>query len=154
MHPLQYHAVPKWYHSLLELRGFGVLGIAYKLRVRPRSTRCWAIGCDSMCEARCVGKNRHENGVFGSGHHKLDLVESQPLAQLRNLMVTRCCLLAWICSMLDIPWVLEQPGSSLLQWHPAFQKLAKKFDIWRAAWLLWYQVGWDSKSSIYIKYHN
>ena len=49
-------------------------------------------------------------------------------------MVCRCCLCALICCLLKVPWVLEQPGSSLLEWHPYFQLLCKRFKIFRVIW--------------------
>lgn len=50
-------------------------------------------------------------------------------------MVTRCCIMIYICCSLGLPFILEQPGSSLLQYHPDFQKICRGFDIYRVAWL-------------------
>ena len=57
------------------------------------------------------------------------------LPKLRNTMVSRCCVLLMILCLLDIPWILEQPASSVLQYHPDFEYLCKKFSIYRVAWI-------------------
>ena len=46
-------------------------------------------------------------------------------------MVARCCLILLILSVLKIPWVLEQPQSSILELSEPFQNLAKHFKIWK-----------------------
>ena len=55
--------------------------------------------------------------------------------QLRNCMVARCCICVLICCILQSPFVLEQPGSSLLEWHPLFQLICRKYRIYRVVWL-------------------
>lgn len=55
-------------------------------------------------------------------------------SQLRNQMVSRCVILCLICCQLGIAWVLEQPASSLLEHHPDFAYLAKRFNIYRVPW--------------------
>ncbi|CAK8996761.1 unnamed protein product [Durusdinium trenchii] len=51
-------------------------------------------------------------------------------------MVTRCCIMIYICCSLGLPWILEQPGSSLLQYHPDFQRICAKFTVYRVfVWL-------------------
>ena len=54
---------------------------------------------------------------------------------LRNRMVTRCCILIGICCSLGLAFILEQPASSVLQWHPDFQLLCKRFNIFRVSCL-------------------
>ena len=46
-------------------------------------------------------------------------------------MVGRVSLALMVMSSLSLPWVLEQPGSSLLELHPAFQRLSKHFQIFK-----------------------
>ncbi|CAK9088946.1 unnamed protein product [Durusdinium trenchii] len=51
-------------------------------------------------------------------------------------MVSRCMILCLMLATLDIPFILEQPASSLMQYHPHFQYLCKRFDIYRVfVWL-------------------
>lgn len=50
-------------------------------------------------------------------------------------MVSRCVILALKAALLNLPWILEQPASSLLQYHPDFQYLAKKTTIYRVSQL-------------------
>lgn len=50
-------------------------------------------------------------------------------------MVSRCVIICLMLATLDIPFILEQPASSLMQYHPHFQYLCKRFDIYRVAWL-------------------
>ena len=57
----------------------------------------------------------------------------QPVDLLRNRMVTRCCILISMCCMLGIAFILEQPASSVLQWHPDFQLLCKRYNIYRVS---------------------
>ena len=40
-------------------------------------------------------------------------------------------ILCLMLATLDIPFILEQPASSLMQYHPHFQYLCKRFDIYR-----------------------
>lgn len=63
------------------------------------------------------------------------------LRYLRNEMVTRCIILCIICSILGIPWVLEQPASSVMQYHPHFQYFTKRFDVYRATQLKLVKLG-------------
>ena len=42
-------------------------------------------------------------------------------------MVARCCVCMLIACILNVPFILEQPGSSVLECHPYFQLLCKKF---------------------------
>ena len=46
-----------------------------------------------------------------------------------------------ICCILQVPFILEQPGSSLLEFHPDFQRLCKWFRIYRVP-----QPNYDSKN--------
>ena len=47
-------------------------------------------------------------------------------------MVARVCLILLVLSTLKIPWVLEQPQSSILEYSEPFQNLAKHFKIFKA----------------------
>ena len=51
--------------------------------------------------------------------------------QPRNLMVARCMILCLILGLLRVPFILEQPASSLTQYHPLFEYVCKKLDIFR-----------------------
>ena len=46
-------------------------------------------------------------------------------------MVARVCVYLLILATLDIPFCLEQPASSLLEWHPLFAFLARNFTIYK-----------------------
>ena len=51
-------------------------------------------------------------------------------------MVGRVSLALMVMSSLSLPWILEQPGSSLLELHPAFQQLSKRFQVFKVfVWL-------------------
>ena len=47
-------------------------------------------------------------------------------------MVSRCAISILILSALGVPWALEQPSSSVLEFHPAMQFIAKKFSMHKA----------------------
>ena len=46
-------------------------------------------------------------------------------------MVARVCLILLVLSTLKIPWVLEQPQSSILELSEPFQNLVKHFKVWK-----------------------
>ena len=50
-------------------------------------------------------------------------------------MVSRCMILCLIMGLLRIPFILEQPASSLMQFHPLFEYVCKKLDIYRVSHL-------------------
>ena len=47
-------------------------------------------------------------------------------------MVFRVCLILWVLSELGVPWCLEQPQSSLLEFSKPFQKLCSRFTVFKA----------------------
>ena len=53
----------------------------------------------------------------------------------RTLMVARCAISILVLSALGVPWALEQPSSSVLEFHPAMQFIAKKFSVHKV-WVL------------------
>ena len=48
-----------------------------------------------------------------------------------NVMVSRCILILFYLCIMDIPWVLEQPGTSIMNLHPRFQQIIAMFPIYR-----------------------
>ena len=60
-----------------------------------------------------------------------------------NTMVSRTLQLLWMFSCFGVCWLLEQPCGSLMQHHPAFQRLLKKFKVFR----IYIEMGWYSGSS-------
>lgn len=48
-------------------------------------------------------------------------------------MVARVAFILLIMSCMHIPWCLEQPATSLLEMHPAFQHVARTYSVFRAA---------------------
>lgn len=61
---------------------------------------------------------------------------SLSMTYLRNLMASRSFAIIEILSRLQLPWILEQPSSSLMQEHPLFRQMATTQTIYRVAWLL------------------
>ena len=47
-----------------------------------------------------------------------------------NLMVSRCIALIHLAAARGLVWVLEQPSSSLMQYHPRFQQLIRDTQVW------------------------
>ena len=47
-----------------------------------------------------------------------------------------------MCCICNCPFILEQPGSSLLEWHPFFQLICRRFKIYRVPWP-YFQCWWD-----------
>ena len=65
-------------------------------------------------------------------------------------MVARTCIYLLVLSSLRLPWCIEQPASSLLEAHPLFSFLLKKFTIYRAAWLVSHVSTKHLRSRVYI----
>ena len=72
------------------------------------------------------------NSNAGTAEHQPPSPWGFQICNLRNCMVSRCCILALVCCIRRIPFLLEQPASSLMQFHPDFQCLCRKFEIYRA----------------------
>lgn len=49
-------------------------------------------------------------------------------------MAARCFAIIEVLSTLWVPWILEQPSSSLMEEHPLFKKLYKTVTIYKATW--------------------
>ena len=65
-------------------------------------------------------------------------------------MVSRVCMCLYLLSSLGTPWLLEQPASSLLERHPLFQWLCRRFDIFKIhVWLGAYGASCQKPSWIY-----
>jgi len=52
----------------------------------------------------------------------------------RNCMVARTVIYLYIMSILGLCWCIEQPSSSLLEKHTAFQWLCKQTKVYRVPW--------------------
>lgn len=48
-------------------------------------------------------------------------------------MVARCAICMLVLSLLHIPWMLEQPASSVMELHPAVQHIAKVVKVFKVA---------------------
>ena len=57
--------------------------------------------------------------------------DSAPSVALGNTMVARCALLLFLAAARGIWFVLEQPRGSLLEYHPAMQRVLKLVRVWR-----------------------
>ena len=51
-------------------------------------------------------------------------------------MASRSFAIIEILSRLQLPWILEQTSSSLMQEHPLFRQMVTTQTIYRVAWLL------------------
>ncbi|CAL1133886.1 unnamed protein product [Cladocopium goreaui] len=112
------------------LSGIGfAYAISLVLRLRRTAGLCWlAPVCSTWVWINRSTSGRSRERPLGAVH----------LAQVANAncMVSRCCILALVCCILRIPFILEQPASSLMQFHPDFQYLCRKFEIYRVfVWL-------------------
>ncbi|CAL1153606.1 unnamed protein product [Cladocopium goreaui] len=68
-------------------------------------------------------------------------------------MVCRCCICLLMCCITNTPFILEQPGSSLLEWHPYFQLLCRRFKIYRVfVWLGSFGGGSPKPTLLYSNY--
>ncbi|CAK9052314.1 unnamed protein product [Durusdinium trenchii] len=68
-------------------------------------------------------------------------------------MVARVCLVLSITCSLHLPFILEQPSSSLMELHPAFRWLSKQFKIYRIfVWLGAYGGGSPKGTWLYSNY--
>ncbi|CAK9086958.1 unnamed protein product [Durusdinium trenchii] len=68
-------------------------------------------------------------------------------------MVTRCCIMIYMCCVLKIPFILEQPMSSLLQYHPDFQRLCRSFTIYKVfIWIGSYGGSCPKGTFLYTNY--
>ena len=67
-----------------------------------------------------------------------------------NIMVSRVCLLLYIFISKGVWWLLEQPVSSLLEYHPRMQEMATLHPMFRAfTWLGAYGPGSPKGSILY-----
>ena len=65
-------------------------------------------------------------------------------------MVARVCFCLYLLSSMGVPWCLEQPASSLLERHPLFQHLCRRFEVFKIhVWLGAYGHNCQKPSSIY-----
>ncbi|CAK9070411.1 Uncharacterized protein SCF082_LOCUS35032, partial [Durusdinium trenchii] len=48
-----------------------------------------------------------------------------------NLMASRCFAVIQVLTQLCLPWMLEQPSSSIMEEHPLFRRLAKTHTIYK-----------------------
>ena len=91
--------------------------------------RLWLLGVSSSNRWSCE-KNRV--GIQTEKVWETKLYFRVQPSKLRNTMVSRCMLMCLMMAALSAPWVLEQPASSLMEYHPAFQFLASRFKIYKA----------------------
>lgn len=49
----------------------------------------------------------------------------------RNEMVSRVCMVLAVMSALKLPWLLEQPSSSVMAWHPCFRWIVRHFRVYQ-----------------------
>lgn len=54
--------------------------------------------------------------------------------QLRNWMTGRCLLCIYMMCALGIPFCLEQPSSSVMEYHPCFKFLSSRYKIFKVTW--------------------
>jgi len=66
--------------------------------------------------------------IWGDTNHKF--------VRDANVQVSRCALLIHLAMALGIVWILEQPLSSLLIFHPRMQDLAKDFAMYKISFAM------------------
>ena len=82
----------------------------------------------------CPGRGRL--GAREEGKWLSYLLHYLHFSYLRNEMVYRCMAIIVVLSSLSIPWMLEQPATSLMEKFAPFQHVCKKFKVFRAhVWL-------------------
>lgn len=54
-----------------------------------------------------------------------------PSTRLGNLLAARTLILLWLCAAKSIWYIVEQPSSSLMQYHDLFQRFAKAIPMLR-----------------------
>lgn len=52
-----------------------------------------------------------------------------PSVRLGNLLFCRALILVILAACKGCMWVLEQPGSSTMEWHPLFQRMMKMIEV-------------------------
>ena len=64
----------------------------------------------------------------GSTHRSKERPLGRPDSEsvrMGNLLCARALILVLLCASKGVFWVLEQPMSSVMQWHPLFQRMLK-----------------------------
>lgn len=67
---------------------------------------------------------RSRGSTFRSRERPLGRPDSEAV-KLGNLLCVRALILIILCSSKGIWWVLEQPMTSVMEWHPMFQRALK-----------------------------
>ena len=107
--------------DLLTDDGFAI-ALMCVLCLVPGSGLLWmAPVCSSWVYLNRATSQRSPLGIYGNT--KLGYVRDA------NLMVSRCALLIWIARTRGLHWVLEQPSSSIMLYHPRLQELARSLRV-------------------------
>ena len=65
-----------------------------------------------------------------------------------NLMVCRCVLLAALAHAMNLTWIIEQPSSSVMVYHPRMQWLAKLANVYWVGGIHMGACGGDSQKTL------
>ena len=104
------------------------LAIVLVLRIRPGCLLWLAPVCGSwifLCRGTTMRSMCGSSGYDALGDERRAFVRNA------NMMVSRCALLIRLAIALGIIWILEQPLSSLLIFHPRMQDIAKEFVVYQ-----------------------
>ncbi|CAK8985281.1 unnamed protein product [Durusdinium trenchii] len=83
--------------------------------------------CSSYVTVNAGTHGRTPFHPLGNSHY--------PSVQLSNALTSRTCLLIYLITAMGGVWILEQPRSSLVSWHPRIRLLWKSIPkVWQAAW--------------------
>jgi type IV secretory pathway TrbD component len=118
------------FEILLDPEGFDFMGdigfcnaILLSLSLEPGGKGLAAPVCSSYSwmSRHTTGRRKHRP----LGHRRFVKVVRA------NTMVARVILQIWVWQALGIWWVVEQPGRSVMEYHPRFQELFRRFTIYK-----------------------
>ncbi|CAL1143856.1 unnamed protein product [Cladocopium goreaui] len=104
------------------------LGFAYGLACTIRLYKACGLNFEAPVCSTWIWLNRSTSGR--SGDSPMGFQHLQQVADA-NLMVARTVIYLYIMSLLGCCWCIEQPSSSLLEKHVAFQWLCKQTRVYR-----------------------
>lgn len=88
----------------------------------------------------------------GSTHRSRERPLGRPDSEsvrMGNLLCARALVLVLLCASKQVFWVLEQPMSSVMEWHPLFQRLLKLLTV-RKMLIKMSNYGGPTEKKIYL----
>ncbi|CAL1147042.1 unnamed protein product [Cladocopium goreaui] len=130
------------YQDILNPLGF-CFALSLCIRLFKEAGLAWfAPVCSSW-----VWINRHTSGR--SQERPLGYQQCSAVQLAMNVMVGRCMACLTMMCALGLPFILEQPSTSVMEYHPCFQFLARQFRIYKAfVWMGSY--GGDSPKGTWL----